>query len=335
MAGAYKEKYNSQRILFSIKEVLKRRFNIRYLLYRFKWNYYPKIGLPSKFPFHVDIETTDSCNLRCVMCVHGQGKAVNTGFIDKEFARRVIRESADSGVYSIKLNWRGEPALYKDLSELVRFAKECGILEVQMNTNGIPFSEDKIKDIIQAGLDRIIISVDADSEQTYNKIRIGGNFKKLIDNIESFIRIRSELGLKKPFIRLQMVRMNENKDEVHAFVERWKGKVDDLRVSDVTDRGQGKELIVGDQVAVGRRRCPQPWQRLVVSREGIVLGCCSDWYQNWIVGDARNDSMKSIWKGERMRTLRKLIVENKMDEFEPCKSCYVKESYSWVLKKIA
>lgn len=332
MAGTYKEKFGFQRTLFRIKEIFKRNFNLQFLLYRVKWNYFPKIGFLSKFPLHVDIETTDKCNLKCVMCVHGQGEVDTSGFIDKDFAKKVINEAAAGGAYSIKLNWRGEPALYKNMPELIRFAKERGILEVQINTNGIPFSEQRIKDIIHAGLDRIIFSVDADSEQTYNKIRIGGNFDKLIENIESFIRIRSDLGTKKPFIRLQMVRMKENQNEVRAFIERWKGKVDDLRISDVTDRGQGKELIVGDQIAVGRRRCPQPWQRLIVSREGLVLGCCSDWHQNWVVGDARNESLQSIWKGKKMRKLRNRIAAKQMDEFEPCKSCYVKESYIWISK---
>lgn len=317
--------------MFKIKELFRRKFDIRFLIYRLKWNYFHRTGLLPGFPLHLDIETTDKCNLRCVMCVHGQGKNAAGGYIDKDFAKRIIREAAEGGVYSIKLNWRGEPALHKDLPELVLFAKECGILEVQINTNGLPFSEQKIKDIIQAGLDRVIFSVDANTGETYRRIRIGGNFDMLIKNIESFISIRKELHVNKPFIRLQMVRMKENQDEVDGFILRWKGRVDDLRVSDATDRGQGKELIVGDQVAVGRRKCAQPWQRLVVSRKGIVSGCCSDWYQKWEVGDATKESLKDIWKGKKMNMLRRLILDNRMDEFEPCKSCYVKESYTWIL----
>lgn len=332
MSGTYKEKFGFQRSLFRIKEIFKRNFNLQFLLYRVKWNYFPKIGFLSKFPLHVDIETTDKCNLKCVMCVHGQGKDAAGGFIDKDFAKKIIREAAEGGVYSIKLNWRGEPALHKDLSELVRFAKECGIMEVQINTNGLPFSEQKIKDIIEAGLDRVIFSVDANSGKTYSRIRIGGNFEVLIKNIESFIRIRKVLHIKKPFIRLQMVRMKENQDEVDGFIQRWKSRVDDLRVSDVTDRGQGQELIVGDQIAVGRIKCPQPWQRLVISRDGVVSGCCSDWYQNLVVGDMKKNSLKNIWRGEKMNMLRRRILDKRMDECEPCKSCYVKESYIWVSK---
>ncbi len=332
MAKGYNERLRLSRLSFYFKEAFKRNFNLKFLIYRLKWNYLSKMGFLSKFPLHIDIEVTDSCNLRCVMCVHGQGKVVKTGFIDNDFAKKMIRDASKEGVYSIKLNWRGEPALYKNLSELVRFAKECGIMEVQINTNGIPFCEQSIRDIIEAGLDRVIFSVDANSEEVYSKIRIGGDFNKLIKNIESFIRIRSELGLKKPFIRLQMVRMSENQKEVESFVERWKNKVDDLRISDVTDRGQGNKLTTGDRISVGRKCCFQPWQRLVISRQGLVSGCCSDWHQNWIVGDANKESIKSIWKSQKMAALRKLILDKRMDEFEPCKSCYVKDSYIWVSK---
>ena len=335
MPGAYKEILGIRRALYALQEVFRRKFNVRFLLYRFKWNYFPSMGFLPKFPLHIDIEVTDRCNLRCVMCVHGQEGVETGGFIDKAFAKRIIREAAAGGVYSIKLNWRGEPALYADLADLVGFAKQSGIMEVQINTNGIPFSEKKIKDIIQAGLDRIIFSVDANSDETYSRIRIGGNFNSLINNIESFLRIREELNLKKPFVRLQMVRMKENRNEVDGFIARWGTRVDDLRVSDVTDRGQGKELIVGDQIAVGRKKCTQPWQRLVVSREGLVVGCCSDWHQRHIVGDARKESLKSIWTGKKMNALRQVLLDRRMDEFEPCKSCYVKESYVWVLNKNA
>ena len=332
MSNKHYEYIKFTRFVFRIKELINRKFNAKYILYRFKWNYFPRFNLLPKFPLHVDIELTDKCNLKCVMCVHGQGGVESGDYIEKEFAKKIISEAASEGVYSIKLNWRGEPALHKDLPSLIQFAKERGILEVQLNTNGIPFTDQKIIALIQAGLDRIIFSVDANSAETFNQIRVGGDFNRLVNTIEGFIRIRQELHLKKPFIRLQMVRMKENKDEVDGFVERWKNRVDDLRISDVTDRGQGKELIVGDQIAVGRRRCPQPWQRLVVSREGIVLGCCSDWFQQHIAGDAKVESLGDIWRGMKMNSLRKIILEGRMDEHEPCKSCFVKESYYWISK---
>ncbi len=325
----YKEINALKRKFYFLMELFTRQHKVSFAWYRFKWNYFPVLNIVPAFPLHVDIEVTDACNLRCVMCVHGSGEHMKTGFIDTDFAMDMIRQVAQGGVYSIKFNWRGEPSLYKQLPELIAYAKQQGIQEVQINTNGVAFSEESIRSVVEAGLDRIIFSVDADSEETYEKIRVGGNFRKLTMNIESLLAIRKQRNTVKPFVRVQMVRMKDNKDEVTGFYKRWEGKADDIRVSDVTDRGQGNQLSVGDQVAVGRRTCPQPWLRMVINREGLVMPCCSDWHCSWVIGDAKKDSLSSIWKGDTMKTFRSLVKEGNMDEFEPCKSCFVKESYVW------
>jgi radical SAM protein with 4Fe4S-binding SPASM domain len=266
------------------------------------------------------------------MCVHGAGKPLKTGFIKHEFARDMIRQVASAGVYSVKFNWRGEPALYKELPDLIAYAKKLRIPEVQINTNGLPFTKESIQQVVEVGLDRVIFSVDGNSPETYEEIRLGGSFQRLVDNIEYFIATRKRMRSITPFIRVQMVRMQSNQHEVEGLLARWSGKVDDIRISDVTDRGQGKHMCVGDQVAVSRRRCPQPWLRMVVSREGLVMPCCSDWYCRRVVGDAKQEPLQAIWHGKRMKEFRKAVSSKKLDDFEPCRSCFVKESYLWEKK---
>ncbi len=303
--------------------------SLKYFIYRLKWNYFPKFDIVPAFPLHVDIEATDACNLKCIMCVHGTTGVPNTGMIDYTFAKKLIDQIAYYGAYSIKLNWRGEPALYQNLVDLVKYAKQKGILEVQFNTNGIPYSNGKIKDLIEAGLDRIIFSMDGAKKETYEKIRVGAKYEKFVSNVRTFYFLRKELHKSKPLIRIQMVKMKENADEINEFIDMWRPYVDDIRIQDVTDRGQGNILSTGDKIAVGRKRCPQPWQRMVVSRDGKVLPCCADWYMRWVIGDATKENLKSIWNSQKMKALRQLIRENKLNEFDPCKSCFAKASYVW------
>jgi radical SAM protein with 4Fe4S-binding SPASM domain len=319
-----------------LKKMLKKvdllkKFNskIKYSLYRLKWNYYPKLDIVSQFPFHVDIETTDACNLRCIMCVHGTSKVKDVGMMEMNFAKRLIDEVSYYKTYSIKFNWRGEPALHNGLVELVNYAKLKGILEVQFNTNGIPYDEKKIRELILAGLDRIIFSMDGAKKETYEKIRVGAVYEKLVNNVKSFYFIKKELKRRRPLIRIQMVRMKENKEEIKEFISMWKPYVDEIKINEVTNRGQGNVLSVGDMVAIGRRRCPQPWQRIVISRDGKVLPCCSDWNMKWIIGDAKKDDLKVIWKSKKMEELRQLIREIRLDEFEPCSHCFSRLSYVW------
>lgn len=302
---------------------------LRYRLYRFKWDYYPRLAIVSSFPFHVDIETTNACNLRCIMCVHGTTGVKDTGMIDIDFASGLIDQMAHGGAYSIKFNWRGEPALYKGLVSLVRYAKQKGIIDVQFNTNGIPYSEEKIRELIEAGLDRVIFSMDGATKETYENIRVGADYDKLVNNVKLFSQLRKELKKTKPHIRMQMVKTKANRDEVKQFIEMWKPFVDEIKVNDVTDRGQGNTLSAGDMIAVGRKKCPQPWQRMVVSWDGKVMPCCADWDMKWVIGDAKQVPLKVIWNGEKMRRLRQMINNLRLNEFEPCKSCFARASYVW------
>ena len=327
--AAYQEINGLQRKFYAVMEWMRRGLDPRFLAYRAKWNFVAKYDYVPSFPIHLDIETTEECNLKCVMCVHGITGVKNTGMIDMGFARQTIDQAAAGGTKSIKFNWRGEPALHKGLEELVAYAKQKGILEVQINTNGIPFTRKRAEALIDAGLDRIIFSMDGATKETYERIRVKASFDKLMSNIKMFHEIREAKGRKRPFIRIQMVKMRDNQNEVDQFLEMWKGIADDIAVKDVTDRGQGGQLHVGDQITTGRRRCNQPWQRMIVARDGKVFPCCSDWDRTYEIGDANRDSLKSIWKGKPMEDLRQINREGRLNETDPCKNCFVITSYEW------
>ncbi|MGB8274937.1 MAG: radical SAM protein [Alphaproteobacteria bacterium] len=327
--ASYKEINGFARKMNAALEWVRRGFDLDFFWYRFRWNWVADHDTVLKFPLHLDIEVTEACNLACIMCVHGTTGVPITGRIDMTFARNMIDQAAAGGTKSIKFNWRGEPALHTGLEDLVRYAKDKGILEVQINTNGIPFNERRIEKLIDAGLDRVIFSVDGATKDSYETIRVGSDWDKLVRNIRAFHAIRERKGRTKPFIRLQMVRQKENEGEVDAFLSMWRGIADDIAVKDVTDRGQGAQLYVGDQVAIGRRRCNQPWQRMVVARDGKVFPCCSDWDRTYEIGDATKTPLKDIWKGDRMEDLRDLNRERRLDEADPCRGCFVLSSYEW------
>jgi len=297
--------------------------------YRSEWNKAATQNYSPPKPLAVDIELSDACNLKCVFCAHGIGTMNNVGFMDDDSAKKLIDECASLGVHSIKFNWRGEAGINPFLPEAIKYAKDKGILEISMNTNGLPKDKDILIECVKSGLDRIIFSVDGHSSETYEKVRIKGNYKQLKENILRLLEFKKSNNLTKPFVRIQMVRSNINAHEVEDFIEFWGSRVDDVRISDVMDRGQGKKLAVGDQVTVGRTRCPQPFQRLIIARDGRVSPCCGDWTQDLVVGDVSKSSILDIWNGKKLQDIRKLQTDVKLDEFEPCKSCYIKESYVW------
>ena len=325
----YREVNRVQRDWFRLREFLKRKADPRFLLYRLRWNQAARLDYVGRFPVNLDIEPTEACNLKCVMCPTGFNGAADTRMIDMDLTRRLIDEAAAHGTYSVKFTFRGEPALHRGLVEMVRYAKAKGIPEVQFTTNGIPYTDTKIRDLVDAGLDRIIFSIDGADKETVERLRLGVDYDRLVANIRAFHRVRAERGGVKPFIRVQMVRTLGNYDQVERFIEQWKPWVDDIRINDVTDRGQGDDLAVGDQRPVARRRCPQPWQRMVVSSDGQVVPCCLDWTKQWVVGDARQQSLAEIWQGERMEAMRQVQRLGRQDEVAPCRGCSETASYVW------
>jgi len=324
----YKEINKWQRRWNFWKEIFKRK-DLSFAIYRLKWELATKFKYPLSFPAHIDLEINSNCNYKCIFCPHGTGEMRNDmAQMSLETAKKILDELAENNVYSIKLNWRGEPAMHPNLAEITDYAKKVGIKEVQINTNGFAFNEQKIRDLIEAGIDRVIFSIDATTCELYSQIRIGGELNKVINNIKTFDKIRKELKQAKPFIRVQMVRTELNKHQVEDYKKMWQVIADDIRISDVTNRGQGDSLKVGDQVSIGRICCPQPWQRMMISCEGKVLMCCSDWFEKYPLGDINKNSLKKIWEGEKLKAVRKLLKKVKYD-FEPCKNCWVKESYIW------
>jgi len=326
--ASYKEINKWKRRWNFWKEIFRRK-DLSFLIYRLKWELATKSKHTLSFPVHIDLEINSNCNYRCLFCPHGTGEMRNDlPLMSLETAKKVLDELAKNKVYSIKLNWRGEPALHPNLVEIIAYAKEVGIKEVQINTNASAFNEQRIKDLIEAGIDRVIFSIDATTPELYSQIRVGGDYQRVVNNIKTFDRVRKELRKLKPFIRVQMVRTDLNKHQVDDYKKMWQGIADDVRISDVTNRGQGDSLQVGDQISVGRTTCPQPWQRMMISCEGKVLMCCSDWFEKIPLGDINQNSLKEIWKSKKLKEVRKRL--KKVDyNFEPCSSCWVKDSYIW------
>ena len=250
------------------------------------------------------------------------------GVMDHALAESLVRQAASMGVHSIKWNWRGEATLHKNIARLTLLAKSLGIQEVQLNTNG-NMRGCKVEDLCEAGIDRIIFSVDGATKETFESIRIGGDFDELCDTIRRARAWRDRIGSIKPFIRVQMCKQPKNAHEVKSFVEAWKGVADDIRVSQVTDRGADGFLHVGDLVAYDRAFCQQPYQRLTIGYDGKVHPCCASWFETFVVGDANKESLASIWRKFGMKDVRQAQWDGRQALIDPCSTCWAKDGWKW------
>lgn len=293
----------------------------KYKEYRRKWVENPMNFILENAPLHIDIEPTSACNLKCSMCPRtiltqsgNQNLKISTMSMDT--FKKIIDEAVEIGVYSIKLNFRGEPLVHPNIVDMVKYAKEKGIEDVMFNTNAVLLNENMSKRLIEAGLDKIFFSFDSPHKEEYEKIRVGANFEETLNNIKKFVKIRDELGQDTPLTRVSMVLMDINRNEYQEFVDLFKESVDVIVCLDYEDYTKEKIQEYNSEFA-----CSQLWQRMIILADGDVLACCEDWKKENIVGNINKDRIKNIWQNEKYKYIRKLHKDGEYNRIDICSKC--------------
>ena len=160
-------------------------------------------------PEIVQIESTNICNAKCVFCPRDEMHR-RQGIMTFDLFRKIVDECAELGITHVRVHNYGEPFVDRQLVEKVRYAKQKGIQEVGMISNGSLITEDVARGMIEAGLDAINISVDASGKEVFESTRLGLKYDKVIANIERLVRIRAELGKRRPKLILSFVRQNNS-----------------------------------------------------------------------------------------------------------------------------
>ncbi len=257
--------YNANEIIYSKKWESFR--NEEYFEYRKNWSEYPKKRFVSDFPLHLDIETTDLCNLKCPMCsrtIMDEHEKINKNkYITKEEYINIIDQAVEHGVKSIKLQYLGEPLLHKDVVFQVEYAKQKGILDVMFNTNAVLLTKEMGKQLLEAGLDKLFISFDAVNPKLYAQQRVGTSIGKVIDNIYNFIKLRDEIS-PKTYIRLSMVMYDDPiwQKQFEAMKIMWDGLVDGLGYGLFNERDKYKRVVFEK---VDGFACEQLFQRMFLN----------------------------------------------------------------------
>lgn len=288
-----------------------------YKHYREAWEIRPRQFYAGQFPMHVDLELNTHCNLRCIMCFQDKKPlpVQNMGLI---LIKKLITECGKNGCYAMKFNHRGEPLLATHLTEAVRLAKEAGILDTMINTNATLLYSNKIKELIEAGLDRIICSIDSHIPHVYELIRVGAKFGDILTNICTLQGYKQLKGFKKPVCRVQMVKQELNKDHVENYIKYWSAIADQVAVEEEFDYGNTSDVDFNSEFS-----CPQPWQRLMVHADGEVYPCCSLTADS--LGSIFKDTLKDLWNCNKMKMIR-FYHKNKMShELEMCRRCYMRK----------
>lgn len=276
-------------------------------------------------PEIVQIEGTNICNAKCVFCPRDEMDR-KQGVMDMALFRKIVDECAALGIQHVRLHNYGEPFIDRQLVEKTRYAKQRGIPEVGMISNGSLITEEAARGLIEAGLDAINISVDAAGREVFEATRIGLKYDKVIGNIERLVRIRAEMGRRRPKLILSFVRQGQS-DEEQAFIEHWRHIADKIHITDLHNWAGTL-----NQKSDVRFPCYRPWLTFTVLWDGRVSLCCADFDGREILGDARSSSIKEIWSSEAYRRVRREHLESGGPAI--CRTCDLprKDSPLWITK---
>jgi len=297
------------------------RDDLRYREYRKKWNEWPETCNYGEFPLHLDVEPTNACNLRCPFCATTYNKYTK-GFMEEKIWKQILDEAGKNDLYSLKFTFRGEPLLHKDLARMVSYAKDVGILDVYFNTNALRLDEATIRSLLDAGLDRISISFEGFTKEVYEKYRVGSTFEKVVHNIELLKKIKEELGLKSPLVRIQTVLVPEIQGMEEQYAAFWSPIVDEVAYLDMKSEADNPDHrgIIYDW------GCPMLWQRMTITWDGKILPCIHDIFEWDSFGKIKDISIKEAWSSSKENLYRNLHRQGKAHEIQRCDRCPYRES---------
>jgi MoaA/NifB/PqqE/SkfB family radical SAM enzyme len=291
---------------------------------RIFWNYRVarRTDLPHP-PLRLWIESTNACNLRCVMCPTSLPEAPPRGFMDFALYARLVDEAA-AFAYDANLHHRGEALLHPELPRMIRYAHERG-LRTMVHTNGTLLDAGKAREILAAGLDYLSFSFDGFEPETYERIRVRASFDRTVGNIEGFLREKQATGSRSPYTVIEVINFpgsgNVDRAARESFLKRFAGlPLDEVRIKEPHNwAGSVPEHAGAD--ARPFVPCTFPWFALVVLWDGTVVACPQDFYGTYPVGDARARRLLEIWNDEPLRRLRADMLAQQVGGYQACAGC--------------
>jgi radical SAM protein with 4Fe4S-binding SPASM domain len=275
------------------------------------------------FPLKLMVESSSRCMLHCAMCPRDRMTRAKAD-LPFELFEKVIDEAAGSGLYHLSMHQHGEPLMNERLPEMVHAAKTRGVPVVNLTTNGVLLDETASRALIEVRLDTLVVSFDGITRDAYALLRgVGKYYDRVRENILRLAHLRKAYGLAKPFLRIHALRPpGVTDDEVEAFRAEWSEVADLVSVGEIGSYGEGNEMFDRARgAAAARVPCRHLWQQLIVLCSGDVVPCCVDIDGHAAVGNVYEESLASIWTGERIEHMRAMHLAGRANELPGCAEC--------------
>jgi radical SAM protein with 4Fe4S-binding SPASM domain len=297
--------------------------------------------IPLSVPFVLFVDPSSICNLKCRFCSNTRIK--NKNIMNFDLFKKIIDDlkEFDKPLKVLRLYKEGEPLLNKKFPDMVRYAKSSQLIQnIDTTTNGTLLNPKLSKEILDAGLSRINISVNGMSDKQY--LEFTGtkiDLEKYINNIRNFYDIREENGYKCD-ICIKTTGDFLKEEEKIRFYDTFGDYADILNIENYMDcwplfnvedhlkdidkdfkinqnRGIYNQLIDGDGVAI----CPYIYYSITINSDGSISLCFLDWDHKSLIGDIKKQGLKEIWNGNLLHNYQIQNISGNRKENIICRDC--------------
>jgi MoaA/NifB/PqqE/SkfB family radical SAM enzyme len=280
----------------------------------YNWNPLPVPDLPDRLL--MDFATR--CNLRCPMCpvwgLDDESKiAPLEGVMDIEHARKMLDEFTTKQPM-VAPSIYGEPLLIPNLREVLTDVKSRG-MALALNTNGLTLTESIAEFLCEIKVDSVMFSIDAITKETLKKVRSVDKLEKIESAVFRLMKIRGDREY--PRVGVSFTSQDDNRHEADAFVARWVGVVDVVRMGIVFENGRFPDMVEPPK----RVPCPVIYKTMPVHHDGSVRLCCLDGLRATDMGNVFKDGVRGVWHGEEFAKARYYHEAEQWDKVPFCKPC--------------
>jgi len=285
----------------------------------------------SGYPYKIIIDTCNICNLRCRLCPTGMKTLKrNKGYMTFDTYVKIMEQLKPYALEVELHNW-GEPFLNPDIFRIIQYTAENG-MGTTLSSNLNKISQDAILQIIESGLEHLVVSLDGVTKEVYEQYRVGGDFKRVMDNLNAIIQKKSALKSRTPIIEWQYLVMKHNEHEM-ATASALAGKmgVDLIRFvpaglpfEDFSNREMVETWMPENQQywhfnpRFLRRRdyivneiCFFLYRSITVNPDGGVSPCCVVYDDSYDFGSLLHEDIKDIWNNDAYISARSLFSRRK------------------------
>ena len=284
-------------------------------------------------PTILQIENTNLCNARCIMCPHSIMKRKGKVMSFEEFKKIIDQVMKVYPIKIITITGFGEPFIDIGLMDKIEYInKKYPAIKIDLYTNGSLITKKITEELLKRKIWKITFSING-TKNSYKKI-VGLNYSNTENKVLHFLKEKL-ISSSQMLTNVSAMLLKDNQREVKKFMEFWGEYSDSVRVyapSNWAGALGNRNLVKLNTFKKKRWPCHFLWDKIAISAEGDVIVCCRDYESVSRFGNVFRKNIKQIFEGEKMSKLRKDHLNFKFNN-PVCGKCdnSADSSLDWIL----